>query len=580
MQTEGEVTYRVWRMEDMEFEEIAVVRGIETRVFADRTARPSMHYTYTVTIEDDRGEGVPSMGDSASTAAAATTRTVRAPQGLEASVDASGAVELSWDPGGEHVAGYLVFRAMQMEAEPETVTPGPVPSASFTETLTAAYQTFWYSVAAVDERGITGSRSAATAVRVRGQWSGIVPHAVFADTGEDRCLICHSVHGAKSPDSLLTAETSRAVCETCHDGTGAAAAVARDLASAFSTHGLRFEAPGGQTCTDCHTPHSAASDPSDLGSLLVGGSGGDRSAFCYRCHGASPKGAGGDRRTFLDSSHGDAFAETGRGGGCLTCHEPHASSVPARLRDGAGDETCLRCHADSDRTAAVHVAPAEISRHGGETSHAYGAVSAEYDSRARISCRNCHDAHAAEHTAPLIDPEDPAPVNAWTAEKGDATDFCLVCHDGSMPDEQQTRPWVDPPQSSQGVTGTADIAATWDSAAHGGGDAEPQFLRASVVDTGVTSLSCRACHDAHGSPNPRRLNGAVSLSEDHVADGLLAFPAPSGGLDVRFYCSGCHDMPEELHPGGGITAFPMDCTSAPGCHSHAGGPLWAGHAKE
>ena len=114
----------------------------------------------------------------------------------------------------------------------------------------------------------------------------IDPHGPYTVT-TDRCAMCHRAHTG-SDLSMITEPTQSQLCLTCHNGTGAAADVAAEYATAPqndpSTRSYyRHDAPAataevGHTlstqdeftgvenrhsvCTDCHNPHAARSTAS------------------------------------------------------------------------------------------------------------------------------------------------------------------------------------------------------------------------------------------------------------------------------------------------------------------------------
>ncbi|MBW6468580.1 MAG: cytochrome c3 family protein [Coriobacteriia bacterium] len=105
------------------------------------------------------------------------------------------------------------------------------------------------------------------------------PHGAYGAT-TSKCATCHSVHAAAADGyALLPGATAKAVCESCHDGTGGHGvygAVAARGGTVQSAHRVEVtsEIPGGDpaggaragffsgpgatlTCTDCHSPHDS-----------------------------------------------------------------------------------------------------------------------------------------------------------------------------------------------------------------------------------------------------------------------------------------------------------------------------------
>lgn len=102
------------------------------------------------------------------------------------------------------------------------------------------------------------------------------PHGGYT-TGTAKCETCHFTHDAPTDNRLMPAQTIRATCELCHDGTGGngvygviKARTGKDPAashridatnsvpagSVSGTTALQFSGIEGQlTCSDCHSPH-------------------------------------------------------------------------------------------------------------------------------------------------------------------------------------------------------------------------------------------------------------------------------------------------------------------------------------
>lgn len=102
------------------------------------------------------------------------------------------------------------------------------------------------------------------------------PHGGYT-TGTNKCATCHNTHNATGSLLLLPAQSVRATCEVCHDGTGG-----EGVYGVLESHGIEPRAmhriettrivPGGAadgssvettfsgigftlTCVDCHSPH-------------------------------------------------------------------------------------------------------------------------------------------------------------------------------------------------------------------------------------------------------------------------------------------------------------------------------------
>jgi predicted CXXCH cytochrome family protein len=522
------------------------------RTFVDTSAAARTNYHYAVSVETSSVAGpLSSTSTTDAPYAAVTTSPPQIPRGLTAQALASGSVLLSWAPvDTPGITGYNVYRATASGTEPVLI--GAVDESGvyeYTDSAAVPYTRYWYSVAAVDGSDQPGQRSMEAYVQVRPETPAgtVVPHASFAEAESRRCQLCHAVSGARSESGLLVAESSRALCETCHDGTGAATAVTNELGPEGQLHGDVVD--GTLTCTDCHTPHSSG-DVTQMGLLLSAGGVTEGNGYCYTCHGENSTLPQGDMRYFEDSSHRSVSAGPGNMV-CLNCHESHGSAAGA-LRRYADPGGCLRCHSDSSGGPEALDILTRVTQ-SVETSAGHDLVGASPS----MSCQTCHSTHSVSAQDPLVDPRNPTPAGRW---EGSANDFCFTCHAGAAP---------------AGLEAAPDISGGYASSPHGPAVSSAEHLRPDVGFAQNETLDCIACHESHGAPNALNLRGDVrSKDGTRVQTGLLVVDVPEGGTDLRYWCSACHDVPEAEHPDvpgqtlPGITAFPIDCT---GCHSHDAG---------
>lgn len=232
-------------------------------------------------------------------------------------------------------------------------------------------------------------------------------HPPFADK---QCDVCHAP--AKDGKVVLTQDSPKALCVTCHDEKQ------KQIESAKVQH------PGAMgDCTDCHNPH--ASRFPDLPKT----NGVD---ICLGCHTDI---ADLEKKPF---HHQPAFTQ-----GCGTCHEPHGGDNEKLLR-AKGNALCLECHGpDSipqlDKAAGVYkifdgkvILPNDYYRknkvvilplrYGIGHPIAGHPVSDVMDPtdvtkvRQKLNCLTCHQPHASLH----------ADLLARDQENNMA--FCNQCH--------------------------------------------------------------------------------------------------------------------------------------------------------
>ncbi len=234
-------------------------------------------------------------------------------------------------------------------------------------------------------------------------------------------------------------------------------------------------------CLECHVRKSGKHPlPSGKSFGLSGGG----SALCYKCHDSF-----GEQK-FV---HGPVAS-----GDCIECHDPHASSVAALLKQG-GRRLCLECHADFEEgvkeAKSIHPPVKKNDCTVCHDSHAseFGMLLKEKTpdfcfnchedignkfKRSRVKhkalyvkqkCANCHASHYSDGPGLLV----------ASSEK----DLCLVCH--GKDDTTRSRP-------------LRNIKKEID---------KKKFLHGPVRKN-----RCAPCHDPHGERNHRLLRGPYPSS--------------------------------------------------------------------
>ncbi|MFO0974142.1 MAG: cytochrome c3 family protein [Phycisphaerae bacterium] len=335
-----------------------------------------------------------------------------------------------------------------------------------------------------------------------------------ARPGRPSCLNCHQPHGSATR-FLLAADTIEANCRRCHPATE----------TGKSRHGP-FAAGA---CTLCHAPHEA-----DNKSLTIR----TGAEHCFRCH--------TDMRTRVEQSR---VVHPPVRDACTNCHSPHAAEFPKLLR-ASGAEQCAACHAD-----VVEKARTAVARHGAVFTAA--------------QCLNCHDVHGSAQPALL---------------KQAMPDVCLTCHDqpqkaydGRTIPEMRTR--LVSSAFLHGPVRAGECQACH--AVHGSSNSrllKKYFPETFYKDFDLANYSlCFSCHDQALVTEARtdRLtgfrNGDVNLHALHV-----------GRVEKGRTCKACHeihgsDQPKHLAGSvpfeGGGWALPINFRKtatgggcAPGCH--------------
>ncbi len=256
---------------------------------------------------------------------------------------------------------------------------------------------------------------------------------------------------------------------------------------------------------------------------------------------------------------------------CITCHggssstaNPMASNAHAAHLTGVygpgfylggGDSSCQACHAASSATH-VNGSPDLLNGAGSLCLGCHAGAAPAWNDTARIECTVCHAA------TPAVLPNGvAAPYKADFAGTGHGryavSNGCTVCHDpsgshisGSTGDHTRLR-----------MQNDNNLCAFCHNDPDLVGVAFRNMSTHRTKEGGV--LSCRDCHDPHGSSNRSmiraRINGSGVAFTDRV-DGLID-PVTNLGL-----CQVCHTRTAHYRAGVRENGhFSSDCLS---CHPH------------
>lgn len=127
------------------------------------------------------------------------------------------------------------------------------------------------------------------------------------------CTSCHSIHGAKAKESLLT-ESAPKLCYGCHT----------EMKAEFSRPYRHRVNEGLVKCSDCHNEHGGFL-PKQLRTSA------SQDQVCFKCH--------TEKKGPFVYEHLPVKTE-----GCTSCHTPHGSTNPRLLKVGQVNLLCLQCH--------------------------------------------------------------------------------------------------------------------------------------------------------------------------------------------------------------------------------------------
>jgi predicted CXXCH cytochrome family protein len=348
----------------------------------------------------------------------------------------------------------------------------------------------------------------------RAIWPGPKPPAGDPARDQGKCTNCHDPHSEDDRfgtiPSLLVARDQK-LCLRCHDGSSSSTDIATEVRKPYAhaprrgagLHSASEEgdpsrfAYSGQTrhvsCSDCHNVHAIRGDSSET---------------------AAPKA--------YESNNGVSRVRVQNGG---------PGSVPAYQFLSALDtaipvleyEICFKCHSSWTRLPpgqvdiARRMNPNNASHHAVEAAGNNPRISLQaftnmVGPETIIRCSDCHASdegsvggpHGSSYAGLLRRPYDETDV-------GDRSLLCYNCHN-------------------------YDTYASLAGPELGASRFNPPGARAGhALHVGREGLSCRVCHDSHGSADQRALLSSIRGPQ------LLRFVPTSGGGSCQ---SGCHDRRE------------------------------------
>jgi len=306
---------------------------------------------------------------------------------------------------------------------------------------------------------------------------------------EGECSACHDPHQSSYRFQLRGEGAD--LCFLCHE---------KDLIRGKFVHGP--VAVGG--CSICHNPHE-----SDFPKLLMA-SGND---VCFSCH--SDK-----EEAFKGKKHVHAPVEEG----CIQCHNPHSGDYQFNLPADGKRDLCFTCHDDKEK----HIKEVKVKHKGLDTER---------------KCLACHDPHVADYANQLImqpadlclschnreyrDKKGKVRVANMKAILENNKDHhgpirqkdCSACHNTHGSDnfrmlrEYFPELFYAPYQASNyklcfmcHEKTIAEEKSTTTLTGFRNGDQNLHYVH---VNKEVKGRTCRACHDAHATNNPKHIRDAV-----------------------------------------------------------------------
>lgn len=294
--------------------------------------------------------------------------------------------------------------------------------------------------------------------------------------GQDLCFICHNkniVAGSIKHGPVAVGE-----CNACHSHhsagfpkllagkeNDACYACHKDKQAEFSAK-PHIHAPMKIGCVQCHNPHS-----SDFKYTLIGE---NTKGVCFKCHTDKHK-----EITTAKVQHGGLELPNG----CIACHNPHTSAFPKQLAMPPMD-LCLSCH-DRDYVHADRKT-ADMKTQLTKNKITHGPIKDK-------DCSGCHNTHGSNNFRIL---RDAYPPIFYAKYNPDNYKLCFNCHNDTLVKDAKTTT----------LTGFRN------------GDQNLHYVHVNKSPKGRT---CRACHDAHATNNPKHIRDAVPFGAWQLPVGLV-----------------------------------------------------------
>ena len=304
---------------------------------------------------------------------------------------------------------------------------------------------------------------------------------------EGHCTKCHSPH--QSPFKYQLREDGSKLCLMCHD---------KKIASGKFVHGP--VAVGG--CTMCHNPHQ-----NDFPKMLVA-AGND---VCFSCH-----------TDKAEAFKGKKFVHNPVADNCINCHSPHSGDYKYNFKVDGSQDLCFTCHNEKKEW----IAKVQVKHGGLETDR---------------KCLACHDPHVSDHPKQLMqEPMDTCfmchdrQLDTPNGKIIDMKKYLVANHDDHGPIKQKDcsgchnthgsdnfrilRNYFPPVFYSGFDLKNYDLcfgchektlvldAKTTTLTGFRNGDQNLHYLH---VNKQVKGRTCRACHDAHATNNPKHIRDSV-----------------------------------------------------------------------
>jgi predicted CXXCH cytochrome family protein len=283
--------------------------------------------------------------------------------------------------------------------------------------------------------------------------------------GENLCFICHDkalvgkafVHGPVAAGDC-------GVCHQPHESEYPKLLMAAGNDVCFSCHSDKAEAfkekkhihsAVEEGCVSCHDPHSGLYQynlPAD-----------GKRDLCFTCHNGKEEEIKEDK-----VKHGGLDTDKK----CLACHDPHFGDYANQLIMQQED-LCLSCH-DRDYLENGKVKVANMKKILEQNKYLHGPIRQK-------NCSGCHNAHGSDYFRILLEY---FPEAFYAPYRASNYKLCFMCHEQTIAEERFTTTLTDFRNGNENL----------------------HYVHVNKPERGRT---CRACHDAHATNNPKHIRDAV-----------------------------------------------------------------------
>jgi predicted CXXCH cytochrome family protein len=310
--------------------------------------------------------------------------------------------------------------------------------------------------------------------------------------GEKLCFICHDsgLAGEKHVHGPV-AEGGCSVCHSPHESDFPKLLMAEGNDVCFYCHEDKADAfqekkhmhyPVEDGCVECHNPHSGPFE----NNLAADG----RRELCFACHDDMQEHVGE-----VQVKHAGLATDKL----CLACHDPHVADYANQLIMQPA-ELCLSCH-DRQYTSGDKVVVADMKTILEQNKNYHGPIQ-------QNDCSACHNPHGSNNFRML---QEPFPELFYAPYQASNYNLCFMCHENTIAEEKLTTT----------LTGFRN------------GDQNLHFVHVNKSPKGRT---CRSCHDAHATNNPKHLR-------DEVPFGAWQLPINFEKTETGGKClPGCHQL--------------------------------------